>query len=353
MDVYIDYNNFCSYLESINKEEWNEWIEWNAVLKPYLTFYFNFSEDKLNEDIKIKLSFEGWHRYWFSSGRGKTKFNWNSNFPDRPIEPNIHNSFTPEQLSSIYMLDRVGVEEWAEKGVLLVAPVGKELNVIKKLQIDNKFVPVGMFSIKDLKDWSKFGKNSSPCTDIIIADPYIFAQKEENYEVNFLALLDQLCHAKGMPINIVIFTYKYYIENQNKEYPKFKEIINKIKNKINEKIGVEPNVTIVKTTGEHDRTIFTNYKLYISGDSFKYFDNNGEHITKGRTFSIISIYDSDNKKLSSDFIEDMQKVIDGKGKNCILGDKKSNFLTFPEVSPCGGNIAENVNESEPNISKSS
>lgn len=358
MDVYIDYNNFCSYLESINKEEWNEWIEWNAVLRQYLTFYFNFSEDKLNEDIKIKLSFEGWRRYWFSSGRGKTKFNWNSNFPDRPIEPNIHNSFTPEQLSSIYMLDREGVEGWAEKGVLLVAPVGKELNVIKNLRIDKRFVNSVLFTInKDLKDWSKFGDNSSPCTDIIIADPYIFAQEEESYEKNFLALLVELCqHAEGMPINIVIFTCNWYIDNQIKIYPNFKKIIKQIKDKVQDKVGVKPNVTIVKITGEHDRTIFTNYKFYRSGDSFKYFDAQGKLITKGRGFYINSICDPTNKEFSDDFIKSMQDFInniDKKWKNCILGDNKSNFLTFPEVSSCGGNIAENVNESEPNISKSS
>lgn len=349
MDVYIDYKNLCSYLESKSKDE-DGWKECNEVLRKYFNIYFNFDEDKLNfnnEDRRIKLIYEKWSTL-FTRGRGGLEYKCGSNFPTCPIKSDIHNSFNTEQLSSIYMLDRVGVKEWAEKGVLLVAPVGKELDVIKKLQINNKFEPTRMFPIKILKDWSKFGENSSPCTDIIIADPYIFAQKEENYEVNILALLDQLCHAKGMPINIVIFTYKYYIENQNKEYPDFYDIISKIK----KKIDVEPNVTIVTTTGEHDRTIFTNYKLYTSGDSFKYFDNNGEHITKGRTFSIISIYDSDNKKLSSDFIEDMQKVIDGKGKNCILGDKKSNFLKFPEVSSCGGNIAENVNESEPNISKS-
>lgn len=328
MDVYIDYKNFCSYLESKSKDE-DGWNECNKVLRDYFNIYFNFDKDKLNfnDEDRIKPIYDIWIKS-FAEWRGKLKYKCGSNFPTRPIESDIHNFFNTEQLSSIYMLDRVGVEEWAEKGVLLVAPVGKELDVIKKLQIKNKFYPVGVFSINDLKDWSKFGENSSPCTDIIIADPYIFAQKEENYEVNILALLDQLCHAKGMPINIVIFTYKYYIENQNKEYPDFDDIISKIK----KKIDVEPNVTIVTTTGEHDRTIFTNYKLYTSGDSFKYFDNNGEHITKGRWFTIISIYDSDNKKFSSDFIEDMQKVIDGKGKNCILGDKKSNFLKFPEKS---------------------
>lgn len=333
MDVYIDYKNFCSYLESKSKDE-DGWNECNKVLRKYFNIYFNFDKDKLNfNDVdRIKPIYDTWITS-FTEERGELEYKCGSNFPICPIKSDIHNSFTPEQLSSIYMLDRVGVEEWAEKGVLLVAPVGKELDVLKKLQIKNKFDPLEMFSTKDLKDWSKFGDNSSPCTDIIIADPYIFAQEEESYEKNFLALLVELCqHAKGMPINIVIFTCNWYIDNQIKIYPKFNKIIKQIKDKVQDKIDVKPNVTIVKTTAEHDRTIFTNYKLYVSGDSFKYFDKNGEHITKGRMFSISSIYKSEYKEFSSDFIEDMQKVIDGKGKNRISGDKKSNFLKFPEIS---------------------
>jgi hypothetical protein len=122
---------------------------------------------------------------------------------------------------------------------------------------------------------------------------------------------------------------KYYNSDSEKIYPAFKKsIIPQIKSLIKKIVGVEPNVTIVQIgNAEHDRTIFTNYRLYTSGPSFSYFNPEGYRCTNGRWFDISSTFDKNVMTLSYDFLNGMQALIkDDRTK--LLGDKKSNFLDF-------------------------
>lgn len=114
-------------------------------------------------------------------------------------------------------------------------------------------------------------------------------------------------------------------------------IIGELKNKI----FTEPNITFVVLPGQeqHDRTIFTNYKMFTSGDSFKYFKDgaNVSLCTHGEWMYISSLHDIDNHQNSKDFISDLQAVIDKVkgGLMTIIGDKKVFSYIFEiNIFPC-------------------
>lgn len=307
----------------------------NEALLGAFNLYFTFDKSELLKAKKeVKRNFEIWSRSATRNRNGK-KRDWKINFPPRPVNNSIQETFTEEQLSSIYMIDGDNVADWANTGCLLIAVKGKELDIIKKLQIAGAFNPTKQFRIRSMSDWSTFGYNSSPCTDIILVDQYIFSQSEYEYDVNSYALLEQLSKwAKATTINIVIFTLKNYKDGNTYYDVPFNSISRELKKKLGELIGTEPNITFVVLPGQeqHDRTILTNYKMYTSGDSFKYFRDgtNVSLCTHGEWMYISSLHDVDNLQNAKDFISDLQDVIN-KVKDRLLsiqGDQKSYFLKF-------------------------
>lgn len=332
MDAYIDYPNFCSYLMSMSNKDF---AKCNEVLLNGFNLYFTFEKSEMLKAKKeVKNNFEIWSRLATRSRSGN-KNEWNINFPPRPVSKSSHETFTEDQLFSVYMIDGEDVEEWADSGCLLIAQKGKELDVIKQLQIDDKFIPTKQFRIRSMCDWSIFSDNSAPCTDIILVDKYLFAQSDFYYNINSYALLEQLCKwAKKTALNIVIFTLKDYISEKTLFAIPFNTIKRNLKQKLGELIGTEPNITFVILQGHelHDRTILTNYKMFSSGDSFKYFknDTNVSLCTHGEWMFVSSMHDADNRQNAKDFIHDLQVVIDKVkgGLLSIQGDQKSFYLKF-------------------------
>lgn len=96
--------------------------------------------------------------------------------------------------------------------------------------------------------------------------------------------------------------------------------------------GVTPNLTFVKLpeSKEHDRTIITNYKMFDSGDSFKYFNEKNENTSHGRWFHVHTHGDKSTRDQAVAYLQDLQELIDDlkSGLSSIIGDKKSNFLKF-------------------------
>ncbi len=332
MNAYIDYPNFCSYLCSMSHQDF---VKCNEVFLNSFNLYFTFDKSMLlNAKKEIKKNFELWSRMATRNRNGKQN-QWKCMFPPRPISLDVQESFTGEQLSSVYMLDSENVKEWAETGCLLIAEKGKELDIIKKLQISNTFVPTKQFRIRSMHDWSILGANCTPCTDIIIVDQYLFSQSELEYEVNSYSLIEQICKwAKSSTVNIVIFTLKDYKDGENRFDVPFVTIERKLKDKLYHQIGVKPNITfvILPIQEQHDRTILTNYKMYTSGDSFKYFKDgtNVSLCTHGEWLYISSLHDDDVLQNAKDFIHDLQEIIDKVkgGLMSIMGDRKSLFLKF-------------------------
>lgn len=315
----------------------------NETLLSSCNLFFNFDRNKLKGAKKeIRKKFEIWNK---SSTRNRNghRNEWQCEFPSRPVNKNTHieNNFDKEQLSSIYMIDDENTDEWASTGCLLIARIGEELDVLRNLQVDGAFVPTRQFDIKSFENWKKFGENSSPCTDIILVDQFVFSQIESEYEINSYSLLQELCaKIKNSKVNIIIFTLRgttYNDKGGKKVYipNNFISIERNLKSYLKEVSKVDANVTfvIIPEKTEHDRTIITNYKLFVSGDSFKYFNEKGDNVslcTHGRWLFISSIFDKTNQLLISDFIEDLQEIInDLKNKlGTIRGDRKSLFLKF-------------------------
>ena len=82
---------------------------------------------------------------------------------------------------------------------------------------------------------------------------------------------------------------------------------------------------------EHDRTIITNYKRIYSGDTFSFFNKQGDRITKGKEIGYSSFGNAENHKLGREVFNDLQKQIDSLKANnpdYIIGDKECNYLTF-------------------------
>jgi hypothetical protein len=84
----------------------------------------------------------------------------------------------------------------------------------------------------------------------------------------------------------------------------------------------------------HDRTILTNYRLFRSGDSFCYFDSNGNTITNGKSLDVDSIAKQDTQLFVDSFVKDIQQVCDKIHSkefgllHYIVGDKVSNLIKF-------------------------
>lgn len=254
---------------------------------------------------------------------------WGCNFPKRPLKSNTHKDpkFNHSQLSAVYLINDKNCNFLKNLGNFLFAPVGQEVETISSLLFNDY-----QFSItkntEELTSWSDLQKFASPCSDIIIADKFIFSD-DKILEFNIYKIIEQLIYlVDNSKINIIFFTLKDKMESN------CNNIISKIKYLVKKKIGVKPNVTIIAAQtikNEHDRTIFTNYKLYISGDSFNYFNSKNELITKGRYFHIHSNASIENLKCSFKFIEDMQNIITellNKNQDCIHGDKVCNYINF-------------------------
>ena len=229
-------------------------------------------------------------------------------------------------LTAVYCVDNISLDMG-----LLVAHVGEELKTLSSLLFDDNQYTVDIFD--EIKCWGDLASHISPSTDIIIVDQYVFSSRELCVS-NIYTILRELCKPTCSEINIVFFTLK--ADPYNGVMPDWDDIYTKIRNSCTKKHCPRPNVTFIKVNKdvlkEHDRTIFTNYLVFSSGDTFNYFNSSGQKITTGRYLYKNSIAAKRNEKKAQGFIDDMQALINGiKGKNnydLIIKDKKSHLLKF-------------------------
>jgi hypothetical protein len=105
-----------------------------------------------------------------------------------------------------------------------------------------------------------------------------------------------------------------------------------LRTKVNKKF--RPNITFVVASKErikHDRYIITNYKMFSSGDSYNYFNNQGAKITSGSWFHVYSLADNTNMANADRLLKDVQELIDTLKRindSNIKKDRISNFLDF-------------------------
>lgn len=328
MNVYFDKANFVSYIHSVNKANFEEC---NIMLKNKCNLFFNFNK----EDIEEIEEDDDYISMWMSQNADgfNSSLEWNANFPVRPLKSKLYKQLNKEQLSSVYLLDDDDIDKIINLGVLLIAKHGDEIKVLSNLFFKDLQYTRNIF--REVNSWEDINNYSSPCSDIIIYDKYLFSDKNI-YDANIYSIIRNLCKkADKAIINIVIFTLSSAFRETPGAKSNYKDIFYRINNIINDCVGIKPRITIVTgcsdTLGEHDRTILTNYKMFSSGDTFNYFNSSGAKITKGRFLHVYSLADGDNRKDAADFIKKMQDIYDHVNlinKDLIYKDKnsKSNFL---------------------------
>lgn len=118
--------------------------------------------------------------------------------------------------------------------------------------------------------------------------------------------------------------------------PDWEKLKSGIKAYLQKEFNATSSVTIValRRGDEHDRTIFTNYNHSYSGDSLNYYNSKSEVITKGRNYVVHSHGSREYLNQGLYLIDDLQTILNNltspKDRLCIIGDKKSNFLKFPD-----------------------
>lgn len=339
MDVYFDKSNLRSYVASSSNAAF---ADCNRMLVNKFNIKFTFAKDDIapkkednndnskdeNEDIRqwITVMNDGF----------KGTISWNVNHPTRPLKSNAHTTFSRDQLSSVYLVDDERIQQLEEYGLLLYGGVGSEIEILSSLiMAGTDYGFVKQLPIKDLLNWRDLHNYTSPCSDILLVDQYLFSFTEL-YDVNVCSLLNEICsHAKDAKVNIVILTLPQCYDKRTRTsfVPNWTDIRNRIKQGVEANTGKKPNVTLVLSSnlGEHDRTIFTNYKSIESGDTFNYFDSTWKVISAGRHIEVFSLADREFFENSMRFVNDMQVILDNVkrlNKDNIIGDKKCNYLNF-------------------------
>ena len=326
MNAYFDLPNILSYIHSISPR--NDDCE--RMLKENFNVLFTFSkEDVLALDEKDQDDFKLWLTGWTSDAKSRPTYD--SGIPAKPYQF-ISLKNDEKTLSPFFSAFCCPVDSQMSK-TLLFADYGEEKNKLSSLFLDSFQFTENIFD--DIKKWEDLNNYISPCTDIIIVDQYILLSPDL-YESNLFKLIKVLGSLCGdNKINIVIFTLKdnYNRKNNTTFVPDWDKIYTNIRKCCGGKS--RPNVTFVTASKymlkEHDRTIFTNYKLFSSGDTFNYFNSCGERVTNGRYFHFHSAARKKNLSKMIRFIYDMQGVInhvEKTNKGLILKDKKSNFFSF-------------------------
>jgi hypothetical protein len=368
MDIYIDKENLKSFIKSRNNPNYKDcYDDCCRMLKRQLRINYNFEktetlEDELNKDglwesySKIATQGNGWSEdvdeYLKESIPSRPIVL--SKFPPRRIEPN--SSFMLNNLhqhSNVFLINDEKASLLQDKGTSLIGPLGQEINTLKQLFCGNDYDFHKLYDTqnpKSFSNWEQLSKDgvNLPLSDIVIMDRYIGSQ-EDIMQFNLIKLIEVLTRKVKETVNVVLFcNRKYNWKDGNGKTieiePNWNDIKGNIKKFLFEKTGNKCNVTIVffpsperneknkQKDPDHDRIIFTNYMLYKSGDSFCYYNSKGVNISSGISLDVYSLAQKGNYEFAISFLEYAQKIYDKvKQKNnseLIIGDKKSNYITF-------------------------
>lgn len=328
MDLYIDYANLKSFVDSRHKENFNDC---QRMMKRQLHIVFNMDRSVLKSDPILSQ--------WvltIGSGKGNSEetdtFKTNP-FPNRPVKSNMPTEWNRQQLSSVYLINDVDSPKLKSRGTVLLGEVGEELSVLSQLFCGKDYEYHHLYDIqKNFNSWEQLAIDHQllPCTDIVINDRYLFKNEKSLVKYNLNGILRVLVESVKNKLNIVLFTInKTLIEFDVDEAKKI------IKSSIENVTGVKPNITFVTSNDSslipHDRFIITNYRLIRSGDSFVYFDTNGNKITNGGSLDVDSLANFETYIFVESLLEKLQRSyakINERNSDMIIGTKVSKFITF-------------------------
>lgn len=319
MNAYFDLPNLRSYAKSGGNQYFQSCT---AMLRQNFNIRFCFDKKLLSKEKKQSMQSIMNLMKLLTRNRGDNDaIVWGETFPPRPLNSDLYSKMSNEQLTSLYFLEDPAIQEMIQHGCLLFASEGNEVKALSSLLIEETPLPTKKYDIRKMTTWKVIEDNASPCTDIIIVDPYFFSQIDVLFEFNSYRIIEILSKVNSLHVNVIIFT--------SRDNP-FKTIESQLKERIGDKLSLTFVVIPDGRLKEHDRTIITNYKMFDSGDSFTYFNDKGENQSHGKWFHVNSHGDGDIREQSLKYITELQRLIDERksGLNSIIGDKRSNFLKF-------------------------
>ena len=328
MDLYIDYANLKSLIDSRHEDDFDDC---QRMMKRQLHIIYNMEKAVLKSDPVLSQ--------WVltkGAGRGSSEETDSFStdyFPMRPVKSNMPTEWNRKQLSSVYLIDDVDSSKLKKRGTVLLGEVGEELSVLSRLFCGKDYEYHHLYDLqKNFDSWEQLGIDHQmlPCTDIVINDRYLFKNEIALVKYNLNGLLTALVENVKNKLNVVIFT-------GNKALTEFgiEEAKKIIKCILEKATGVRPNITFVTSNDSslipHDRFIITNYRLIRSGDSFIYFDTNGNKITNGGSLDIDSLANYETYVFTESLLEKLQesyKKIAERNTDMVIGNKASKFILF-------------------------
>lgn len=327
MNLYIDKENLRSFLKSRDNDNFEDCLR---LIRRQLHVVYNMSKTDIKDDSDLLP--------WIlkiGEGRGKaeeTDTFLSEMFPIRPIKSNSYNEWTRKSLSSAFLIDDIGTSKLKNKGCVLLGDVGEELSILAKLFCGRDYEYHHLYDLrKNFHSWEQLTTDNQllPCTDIIINDRYLFKNQEGRVKYNINGMLSALANNVKNRIDVVIFTlYDSFEFGQDKAFKIIESTLTKV-------TGIKPNITFVcsvdKSKIPHDRFVITNYRLLRSGDSFNYFNENGERVTNGGSLDIDSLANHETYVFVESLLEKLQDTynsVKNLNDSMITGDKVSKFINM-------------------------
>ncbi len=308
MVLYIDKENLLSLVESRNHPSFESC---EKLIRNNMDIHCNFSKEEIVENDLLQF----WFSLFGQGVGGKVMFCPTEVItPDRPLKTNFYNSYTKDQLSSIYLLNENDKCDLISlKSCILIGKIGEEISTLEKLMIEGSEI----FS-KNI-DWNTYCPQL-PLTDIIICDNHYFKNKEV-YDLNNHELLRKLSlKSNSSAIKVIIITKEGEIDtalNIEQEQQKIKEIVRGLSG------NVKSAVTILTTRKIHDRNMISNYFRIKNGSCF-HVKNNG--IKGDVTAEVKSHAIKHNNQISIGLLSEYQSIADNPVQ--CFGDRVSNYLNF-------------------------
>lgn len=336
MNLIIDKENLLQFLRSKNVDS-DLHKECLRLLKRQMHVIFNFDKQELLNDKSFKEEvLEELNMYGFLTGAG------NSDQETSSFESQILNRRTWKLLSSVLLLND---KNYINNNGLLIGRIGEEHKILSSLFCNQKNYDLHtIFDIQKWENrsaWSKMTAHILPCTDIVITDRYILKNSKEKLEHNLFYIFEKISKKYAeLQINLVIFYDGFKIKEKKVVYrPKYTPIMEEITKEFKNKFGEKSNITFVsykhifdesldetEKNSPHDRIIITNNRMFRSGDSFCYFDEEGKLKTEGKTLDVDSLANSEAHSIAESVRHDLQIIC--KDNPYIFGDGKSNFIDF-------------------------
>lgn len=315
MNLVIDKANIESLIRASNDSEYSDCIQ---ILRQGVNLIFNFDKTEVDPATREGQNLISWLRSIIDKGFKSEHPKWCKKYDSSSLKTNFVTTLSSDEKRDIYLFENSDtVSKIKEKGAVLIGAVGDEISLLSSIILNDTERPASQIG-----SWKNYIP-SLPVTDIIICDNHYFNHKYV-YNSNDNELIRALCVLpKQSPVHCIIITKRDEIDpsiNLQDELVSLKSLIKALTE------STKSSITILSTYRTHDRNTLTNYFRLKCGSSY-HLKNNG--LKKDVTTELKTHANLTNEAISLHLLSEYQKIINDNA-NDIIGDKKSNFLKFPE-----------------------